>query len=615
MFFKRLIFLMFVFVLSSQVRAQMARSTAVDFDVSGTVDFPDFLVFVKAFSEQDVKADLDGNGVVEFADFLAFSRAFGQFSDHKRVTFADPNLEFAVRTTLDRLLGDLVIADVRDLTELVVSGGVSPVQNLDGIEHLVSLKSFAAGSASRLDNLSPLGQLENLERVIVSTTKPVSMAPLVALPHLRRLSISGFPVADASLLSDLTSLDSLEVIGRMSPTSPLDLRFLSDMSLAHFRLKNGTEEQAQALRNLSNLQSLWLETVSIKDVSALAGLTHLKHLAVRISDLQDISGLSNLTQLETLSLYRNDVQDLSPLTGLPNLKKLELSPRSSQFVGPLDLNPLASLDLEWLDIQDFETTNLTALSGLQNLQRLGLRACGIKDLPELSGLVHLTSLNLASNEITDISPLGGLTSLESLTINQNPIQDFSPLTFLPNLKTLRIRYRRLPDEDGKSRVVDSEIRDLAWVPQAASLTSLTVMADKVLTDLSPLQSLTELDWLVVTGGSMTDISSVSNLTDLNTLQITYTHSLEDLSPIENLTNLRSVAFQSNQIRDISALAGLPELRSITLSDNLIEDLTPLLDNPDLGEGDSINLRNNPLSDEAKNVQIPALEARGVRVTF
>lgn len=61
-----------------------AVSLSSDFDNSGRVDFPDFLVFAAAFGKStgqsgfDVKFDLDNSGSVDFPDFLKFVTEFGK---------------------------------------------------------------------------------------------------------------------------------------------------------------------------------------------------------------------------------------------------------------------------------------------------------------------------------------------------------------------------------------------------------------------------------------------------------------------------------------------------------------------------------------------------------
>jgi len=40
-----------------------------------------------------------------------------------------------------------------------------------------------------------------------------------------------------------------------------------------------------------------------------------------------------------------------------------------------------------------------------------------------------------------------------------------------------------------------------------------------------------------------------------------------------------------------------------------------VDNTGLGEGDTVDLRDNPLSEESLNIHIPELRARGVTVDY
>ena len=88
----------------------------------------------------------------------------------------------------------------------------------------------------------------------------------------------------------------------------------------------------------------------------------------------------------------------------------------------------------------------------------------------------------------------------------------------------------------------------------------------------------------------------------------------DLTPIKQL-NLYWLALDGNQIVDLTPLKQLNNLQWLYLDGNQIEDLAPLVANSGLGKGDSVNLQNNPLSDQARNEQIPTLQARGVDVRF
>jgi len=54
---------------------------------------------------------------------------------------------------------------------------------------------------------------------------------------------------------------------------------------------------------------------------------------------------------------------------------------------------------------------------------------------------------------------------------------------------------------------------------------------------------------------------------------------------------------------------------LQLSNNQISDINPLVKNSGISEGHAIDLRGNPLNDEAYNIHIPALKERGVKVLF
>jgi Leucine-rich repeat (LRR) protein len=69
----------------------------------------------------------------------------------------------------------------------------------------------------------------------------------------------------------------------------------------------------------------------------------------------------------------------------------------------------------------------------------------------------------------------------------------------------------------------------------------------------------------------------------------------------------------NQIIDLSPLITLVNLATVNLDYNLITDIQPLVDNTGIGSGDILYLGGNELSQQAIDVEIPALQARGAVV--
>jgi YVTN family beta-propeller protein len=81
---KKIVIALCIFIASANISdAQQSNTEAADFDGSGRVDFPDFLIFAGGFGKStsdigfDARLDFSGNGTVDFPDFLVFAQAFG----------------------------------------------------------------------------------------------------------------------------------------------------------------------------------------------------------------------------------------------------------------------------------------------------------------------------------------------------------------------------------------------------------------------------------------------------------------------------------------------------------------------------------------------------------
>ena len=228
-----------------------------------------------------------------------------------------------------------------------------------------------------------------------------------------------------------------------------------------------------------------------------------------------------------------------------------------------------------------ETLQITAanimLSDLLRLEELSGNERGIADLTGLEVAANLRIANLLGNEIADPSPLGNCIRLEGLNLTMNQLTDLSGLAELTGLVQLGVGQ--------------NQVRDISLVAGMTGLESLSIHANP-LTDLSPLSGLAQLTAI-----------------DVSSLQLT------DLSVLQGKTGLRFVSAVGNQIQDLSALGALPDLQELYLGYNQISDLSALVSNAGLGQGDVLHIQENPLSGTAVDVQIPALQARGVDVQY
>ncbi len=189
------------------------------------------------------------------------------------------------------------------------------------------------------------------------------------------------------------------------------------------------------------------------------------------------------------------------------------------------------------------------------LRRLEAPLANVRDLTGLEHASNLAHLYLARNSISDISPLAGLTNLKDLSLWGNSIADFSALAGLTNL------------------------------------TGLSLGED-----------------------SITEISSEAGLTNQTGLHLPG-NGISDVSAVEGLTQLTWLYLGGTNITDISPLSGLINLRTLWLEHSMISDISPLVANTGLGSGDEVHMSGIRLNYASIYTHIPALQRRGVDVTF
>lgn len=100
---------------------------------------------------------------------------------------------------------------------------------------------------------------------------------------------------------------------------------------------------------------------------------------------------------------------------------------------------------------------------------------------------------------------------------------------------------------------------------------------------------------------------------ISTLDLSGRH-ISVLEGLQSFPALRTLALGDNRIVDLSPLSGLTTLRSLSLASNQVRDLAPLLANPAIASGATVVLVENPLSVNARTVQVPSLQDRGAAVS-
>ena len=315
--------------------------------------------------------------------------------ESEEVTFADANLEAAVREALSIPEGPIYTNDLEHLISLrAESLGIS---DLSGLEHAIGLTDLRLAN-NEISDISALEGLTGLVLLRLHVNQISDILPLAGLTNLAHLNLFNNQISDVSPLVGLTDLTYLglhyNLISDIEPLAGLT-------GLTYLELHSNQIVDISHLASLTDLEWLYLNMNQISDISHLASLTNLTHLQVHANQISDISPLSGLIGLNTLWLRGNQISDISPLSGLTNLTGLEGG--------------------------DNEIVDISPLAGLTGLTWLGLGPNHIIDISDLASLIALEWLRLDGNEIVDIAALEYLTALQFLRLDDNQIEDIEPL--------------------------------------------------------------------------------------------------------------------------------------------------------------------------------------------
>lgn len=340
-----------------------------------------------------------------------------------------------------------------------------------------------------------------------------------------------------------------------------------------------------------------VDKVNIQKIGFVREGKYQFRLVVRTNVTPDNMNGTDYSEPDTLLITVNS----NPQSMFEDLN-LEIAVRTMLEKQTDTLTDAMLLTLDSLRYSD-GASKISSLNGLErclNIKCLQMGHQNIADISPVAALTKLRVLDLTQNrKISDITPLAGLTELEWLDLDSNLITDISSLINLVNLRYLNLMY--------------NEIKDISHISNATNLEKLW-MADASINDLSALSNMINLELLWFSRCDIKNISCLQNLTNIKTLKLTWNH-FTDISSLSNMKILEWVALEKNNISDISALRNLPNLEYVRLWDNQITNIKPLVDNAGIGKGDIVGLSGNPLDEISINEYIPALQARGVLVTW
>jgi internalin A len=351
----------------------------------------------------------------------------------------------------------------------------------------------------------------------------------------------------------LTRLDLGNCGLKELPDALFELTWLEELILSNRYWSYSLEERKGEWINSQNKGEDNNIKIISPNIKILKGLKKL--IASNQNNLSDLSPLKDLLQLQQLYLFDTQVSDLNPLKNLQQLQQLDVfNTRVS------DLSPLKDLkQLQQLDVSSTQVSDLSPLKGLQQLQQLDVSSTQVSDLSPLKGLQQLQQLDVSSTQVSDLNPLKDLKQLQRLDVSLTQVSDLNPLKDLQQLQQLRVN--------------STQVSDLSPLKDLKQLQQLSVFYTQV-SDLSPLKDLQQLQLLSVYSTQVSDLSPLKDLKQLQQLRVDSTR-VSDLSPLENLLQLQELFVQRTQVNDLSPLKDLLQLQELSIYSTQVSDLMPL----------------------------------------
>ena len=206
---------------------------------------------------------------------------------------------------------------------------------------------------------------------------------------------------------------------------------------------------------------------------------------------------------KNLSSERADDQKITKKE-LESLKELSLKDKEGKNI----LTTISLKDTpEFKFIQTHGIKNLLGLENAVNLEKLDLNENEISDLSPIAKLNKLTKLSLIRNRISDLQPLSELTNLEYLDLYANKIEDISPLAKLTNLKHLDLHNNNDQTGDPVHPTISGGIKDISVVKNLTKLEMLSLGSNNI-SDITPIKNLTNIKDLVLGGNHISDYSGL-----------------------------------------------------------------------------------------------------------
>lgn len=399
-------------------------------------------------------------------------------------------------------------------------------------------------NSCNLDKIKSLEQfkgLDALEHISLEYTGITTLDGINNFPKLTKIDIGNTKIEDISKVAEFPALESLV------------LASLGDRSNVAEDEDETSEDETSEDEKSEDAEK---ELYGLKDISALAGLTKLKYLNFSDNAVTDISALKDLSALEDLVMNSNGVESIDAIAKATELKNLYVADNKLADISALK----NCTKLEVFSAADNKIKDISALGKCVALTDIYVSSNEVGNIGDLSKLENLAVFSAAENAITDISSLGKCSKLTTLTVNDNLISvvgDFSACDELTTFQAYNNKFEKV------------ELKGLA------KLATVNVYNDKgseykTLKELV-LDELPVLARIDAHGQDLAAVPDLSGITELTTVDFS-DNSISDMSALNGLEKLATVNLSGNHIKELSGLKDLKALSSLDLSKNAISSI-------------------------------------------
>ena len=396
----------------------------------------------------------------------------------------------------------------------------------------------------------------------LSTVGVTNIAPVRALPALKRLTLAPWTAKERGDLTSLAPLAGMQLTQLWCHNNPIrDLKPLRDMPLVNLSIAGTRVTELDALSG-SKLSILSCGDTEISDLGPLEGVP-LTILWIQNTKVSSLAPLMTMP-LQELRCDFDPKRDAKYLRSIRTLTKINNSPAAAFWTFHHLSMPTFGPATAAKTTAAKNAVSTPIISAQEQVRRFTEK---MKELnPDWDGQVEheakgtkVLTLKFSSAGITTIAPVSEFKHLKELDCSsprgeRSKLADLAPLAGL-QLTKLICQYNSI-----------SDLRPLKGMP----LTSLSIGNNKEITDITPLHGM-PLDDIVLDGIKVTDLSPLSGC-PLKNLSLSFA-SVEDLSPLQGMQLERLYLSHVKGLRSLEPLAGLP-LNLLTLRETII-DLAPL----------------------------------------